>query len=226
MFSFICAWINGWVNKGEAGDLGRQGNEWMASWNLAISGSDNSLAPVRCQAPTRSNACMLFEPLEKSHWNLNQNTTSIWQISICACRLQNGSHLIHAPLCEGLDLSDKMPGPKGKHPESGGARREITCWHQAEESGAEGGGFRRLMPASDLPTRTTRRAGVFLSYRTYLWHKQQVMSINLTTWSAMQCHVVWITYFSTWYTVNYMYVINAYSQCVRGGGGGGGGGGI
>ena len=46
--------------------------------------------------------------------------------------------------------------PKGKHPESGGARREITCWHQAMESDAEGGGFRHLMPASDLPTRTTR----------------------------------------------------------------------
>ena len=25
---------------------------------------------------------------------------------------------------------------KGKHPESGGARREITCWHQAEDSDA------------------------------------------------------------------------------------------
>ena len=55
---------------------------------------------------------------------------------------------------------------------------------------ASGGGFRRLMPASDLPTRTTRRAGVFLLYHTYLWNKQQVMSINLTTWSTMQYHVV------------------------------------
>ena len=74
---------------------------------------------------------------------------------------------------------------------SGGARREITCWHQAEESNANGGGFRRLMPASDLPTCTTRRAGVFLLYSTYLWNnKQQVMSINLTTWSTMQYHVV------------------------------------
>ena len=79
---------------------------------------------------------------------------------------------------------------KRKHPESGGARREITCWHQAEESDAEGGGFRRLIPASDLPTRTTRRMGVFLLYRTYLWNKQQVMLINLTTWSTMQYHVV------------------------------------
>ena len=79
---------------------------------------------------------------------------------------------------------------KGKNPESGGARREITCWHQAEESDAEGGGFLCLMPASDLPTRTNRKAGVFLLYRIYLWNKQQVMSINLTTWSTMQYHVV------------------------------------
>ena len=73
---------------------------------------------------------------------------------------------------------------KGKHPESGGVRREITCWHQAEESEAKGGGFRRLMPASDLLTRTTRWAGVFLLFRTYLWNKQQLMSINLTMWST------------------------------------------
>ena len=32
---------------------------------------------------------------------------------------------------------------------------------------ASGGGFRRLVPASDLPTRTTRRAGVLLLHRTY-----------------------------------------------------------
>ena len=28
-------------------------------------------------------------------------------------------------------------GHKGKHPKSGGERREITCWHQAEESDAK-----------------------------------------------------------------------------------------
>ena len=78
---------------------------------------------------------------------------------------------------------------KGKHPEWGGVRREISCWNQAEESDAEGWGFRRLMPASDLPPHTPRRAGVFLLYRTYLWNKQ-VMSINLTMWSTMQYHVV------------------------------------
>ena len=39
---------------------------------------------------------------------------------------------------------------------------------------ASGGGFRRLMQASDLPTRTIWRAGVFLLYRAYLWNKQQV----------------------------------------------------
>ena len=55
-----------------------------------------------------------------------------------------------------MAAADGRPDHKGKHPESGGAaRREISCWHQAEESDAEGGGFRRLMPATDLPTRTT-----------------------------------------------------------------------
>ena len=77
-----------------------------------------------------------------------------------------------------------------KTPRVGWCKEGITRWHQAEESDAEGGGFRRLLPASDLPTRTTRRAGVFLLYRTYLWNKQQVMSINLTMWSTMQYHVV------------------------------------
>ena len=75
---------------------------------------------------------------------------------------------------------------------SGGGIRsiwEITCWHQASESSAFGVRFLR-MPASDLLTRTTRRVGVFLLYRTYLWNKQQVMSINFTTWSTMQYHVV------------------------------------
>ena len=71
---------------------------------------------------------------------------------------------------------------KGKTPSRvvrGGPRRFIA-------------GIRRriLMPASDLPTRTTRWVGVFLLYRNYLWNKQQVMSINLTTWTTMQYHVV------------------------------------
>ena len=33
-----------------------------------------------------------------------------------------------------LMISHKGHGDKGKHPESGGARREIICWHQAEDS--------------------------------------------------------------------------------------------
>ena len=61
---------------------------------------------------------------------------------------------------------------------SGGANREITCWRQASESSAW------------CQQVIFRRAGVFLLYRTYLWNKQHVMSINLTTWSAMQYHVV------------------------------------
>ena len=50
--------------------------------------------------------------------------------------------------------------------------------------------FWLLMTASDLLTRTTRQAGAFLLYRTYLWNKQQVMSINLIMCSTMQYHVV------------------------------------
>ena len=61
---------------------------------------------------------------------------------------------------------------------SGDARREITCWHQAEGSSAW------------CQQVISRRAGIFLLYHTYLWNKQQVMSINLTTWSTMQYHVV------------------------------------
>ena len=58
--------------------------------------------------------------------------------------------------------------PKGKH--------QLVGWCESgDHLLASGGGFRRLMPASDLPTRTTRRAGVFLLYCTYLWNKQQVM---------------------------------------------------
>ena len=72
---------------------------------------------------------------------------------------------------------------KGKHP--------LVGWCETgDHLLASGGGFLRLMPASDIPIRITRRAGVFLLYRTYLWNKQQVMSIDLTTWSTMQYHVV------------------------------------
>ena len=113
-----------------------------------------------------------------SHY-LNQWWLDYWHI----CAILSLNELIQMS----WHLPERTDCIKGKHPELGGTRREITCWHQAEESDAEGGGFRRLMPASDLPTRTIRRVGVFLLYPTYLWNKQQVMSINLTT---MQYHVV------------------------------------
>ena len=121
-----------------------------------------------------------------NHWHFG---TFLWN---CSHLNVTGPHSLQIKIVNCLEASrnNPLPNPKWKHPESGGPRRKIICWHQAEESDAEGGGFRRLMPASDLPTRTTRRVGVFLLYRTYLWNKQQVMSINLTTWSTMQYHVV------------------------------------
>ena len=100
---------------------------------------------------------------------------------------------------------------KGKHPKSGGARMEITYWHHAE-----GGRFRRLMPASDLPARTIQRAVVLLLYRTYLWNKQQVMSINLAIWSTMQYHVVvdHVVFYVIHSQVRYNSILLTYGSCL------------
>ena len=78
-----------------------------------------------------------------------------------------------------------MTGSKWKHPKWGdGARREITCWHQAEDSDAWCQQvISRLAPPNEW-------VFSFYKYPTNLWNKQQVMSINLTTWSTMQYHVV------------------------------------
>ena len=95
---------------------------------------------------------------------------------------------------------------KGKHP--------LIGWCESRDHLlASGRGFQPLMPASDLPTRTTRWAGVFLLYRTYLWIKQ-VKSINLITWSTMQYHMVvdhivfYVIHSQVWY--------NLHNQVARG----------
>ena len=55
-------------------------------------------------------------------------------------------------------------------------------------------GIRRRIPTPDAskwsPDSHHPTSGCFSSYRTYLWNKQQVMSINLTAWSTMQYHVI------------------------------------
>ena len=73
------------------------------------------------------------------------------------------------------------------------------------------------MPASDLPTHTTWRAGVFLLYRTYLLNKQQMLSINLTRWSTMQYHMVvdhivfYVIHSQVWYKDGNSHVAGAES---------------
>ena len=63
MFSFICAWINGWINKCEAGDLRRHLTHYdftvMSSqrtkrWQISI-GSYNGLVLMRQQGITWTN---------------------------------------------------------------------------------------------------------------------------------------------------------------------------
>ena len=51
-----------------------------------------------------------------------------------------------------------------KHPELGGARNEIPCWHQASESSACGIGSLCLMPAGDLPL-ARLHPGCFLKWQ-------------------------------------------------------------
>ena len=79
------------------------------------------------------------------------------------------------PPINGESIKKNTPSPVVRGGRSlAGIRRRITTPDASKWS-----------PDSHHPTR-----GVFLLYRTYLWNKQQVMSINLTTWSTMQHHVV------------------------------------
>ena len=69
---FICVWINGWVNNGEAGDLRRHRglcdvtvmlpliSHWGRVVNYAIIDLDNGLSPVRRQAIIRTHAGLLL----------------------------------------------------------------------------------------------------------------------------------------------------------------------
>ena len=78
---------------------------------------------------------------------------------------------------------------KGKHP--------IVGWFESgDHLLASGGGIRRQrrrIPTPDAskwsPDSYDPTSGCF-PFILYLWNKQQVMSINLTTWSTMQNHVV------------------------------------
>ena len=72
MFSLICAWIHGWVNNREAGDLGRHRahydvilTHWGRVTHICVSklitiGSDNGLSPGRRQAIIWTNAGILL----------------------------------------------------------------------------------------------------------------------------------------------------------------------
>ena len=66
---------------------------------------------------------------------------------------------------------------KGKHPLVGWCEEEdhlLASGGGIMESDAQGGGFWRLMAASDLPTRTARLAGVFLLLHLLLWRRSEI----------------------------------------------------
>ena len=69
---------------------------------------------------------------------------------------------------------------------SGGASREITCWHQAWESSAFGVGFLRLMPTSDLPPRTTRFGLFYFNIGMASWWLYEIYHDDIAT-NRMAC---------------------------------------
>ena len=54
MFSFICAWINGWVNNREAGDLRHYCAHYAVLVKIMFT-LDNAMAPKLCEAIMNSN---------------------------------------------------------------------------------------------------------------------------------------------------------------------------
>ena len=64
MCSLNCAWINGWVNNGEAGDLRCHRAHYnvtvMCISKIIIISSENDLSPGWCQAIIWTNAAMLL----------------------------------------------------------------------------------------------------------------------------------------------------------------------
>ena len=65
LFSLICAWINGWVNTREAGDLRRN----RAHYDVTIM---NKSLPTRSHSmiPKNNYGCNIFNSINGSHFNL------------------------------------------------------------------------------------------------------------------------------------------------------------
>ena len=73
MFSLICAWMNGWVNNHEAGDLRRHLTHYdvIVMWDMPISGAPCSLAVwFRLTKPI---CAWIF------HWKLTNKGLFLWQ---------------------------------------------------------------------------------------------------------------------------------------------------
>ena len=98
MFSLICAWINGRVNNGEAGDLRRH----RAHYDVTVMG--NRLSPVRCWAVTWTNGDLL------SIETLRANCCDIYLLQENVCKM---TAILSRPYCV-----DSSP-PSAAH---------LLCW--------------------------------------------------------------------------------------------------
>ena len=58
MFSFVCAWIDGWVNNREAGDLSRRRPHYVATVMNALCSSQQ---PYNQRSDLWSAGCVLYE---------------------------------------------------------------------------------------------------------------------------------------------------------------------
>ena len=82
-------------------------------------------------------------------------------------RSKEASKLRVTGLCAGNSpVAGEFPAQRASNADN------VSIWwrhhgHQAEESNAASGGFRRLMPASDLQTHYTQQVCVLLLYRTF-----------------------------------------------------------
>ena len=89
MFSFICAWINGWVNNGESGDLRRHRDHYDVT--VMVSGRRHDRRRAHCEIQT-SNYHLEWYNLEsnvtmrrKSNYTHTQWIPQMWFLFVLYC---------------------------------------------------------------------------------------------------------------------------------------------
>ena len=84
IFSLICAWINGWVNNRDAGDLRRHRSHY-------------DVTALWCRVMYASVGLINRTIGNTFQWNLNKNT--IIFIHVWECRVQNSGRFVSVSIC-------------------------------------------------------------------------------------------------------------------------------